>query len=55
MRQYYSSSTAYDNKLRDYMRMTPEECASKESHDIWGHFQHKFALLNGILMIMIMI
>ena len=47
MRKYWSSAAAYDKKLRDYMRMTPEECESKESHEIWGHFQHKFALLNG--------
>ena len=27
--------------------MTPKECESRESHAIWGAFQHKFTLLNG--------
>ena len=48
MRRFYSSPEAYDNKLRDHIRMTPQQCASKESHAIWGHFQHKFTLINGM-------
>lgn len=47
MRKFYSSPEAYDEKLKDYIRMTPEECKSKESHTIWAHFQHKFSLING--------
>ena len=49
MRKFYSSPEAYDQKLRDHIRMTPKECESKESHEIWSHFQHKFTLINGIV------
>lgn len=38
MRRFYYSAEAYDEKLRDYIRMTPKECESRESHAIWGHF-----------------
>lgn len=50
MRKFYSSPEAYDQKLRDHIRMTPKECESKESHAIWSHFQHKFTLINGMLL-----
>ena len=49
MRKFYSSPEAYDQKLRDHIRMTPKECESKESHAIWSHFQHKFTLINGMV------
>jgi hypothetical protein len=32
MRRFWSRAEDYDNKLRNLIRMTPEECASKESH-----------------------
>lgn len=47
MRRFYSSPEAYDQKIRDYIRMTPQQCASKEENSVWQHFQHKFSLING--------
>ena len=38
MRKFSISPEAYDQKLRDCIRMTPEECCSREEHAIWGHF-----------------
>ena len=38
MRKFWAKSEDYDNKLRDYIRMTPEQCKSKESHAIWEFF-----------------
>ena len=49
MRKYSKCPQAYDQKLRDYIRMTPAECASKEEHAIWAHFQHKFTLTSDLV------
>ena len=38
MRKFYKNPEEYDQKLKNYIRMTPEECKSKESHAIWAHF-----------------
>lgn len=35
MRNFWSSPEAYDEKLKNYIRLTPEEISSKESHIIW--------------------
>ena len=32
MRKFHSTPEAYDTKIKDFIRMTQEECASKESH-----------------------
>ncbi len=28
--------------------MSRKDCGSKESHEVWKHFQHKFTLLNEL-------
>lgn len=38
MRSFHNSPDHYDQKIRDHIRMTPEECKSKEEHEIWKHF-----------------
>jgi len=48
MRKFSKSSKDYDDTLRDHIRMTPEQCSSKESHEIWTHFQHKFTMINDL-------
>jgi hypothetical protein len=47
MRAHHRSAESYDQRLRDFIRMTPAECSSREEHAIWAHFQHKFTLING--------
>ena len=51
MRKFWSSPEDYDRRIRDYIRITPEQAASKESHAIWGYFQEKFTMINGKIII----
>mmetsp|Transcript_22996 Transcript_22996/g.17437 ORF Transcript_22996/g.17437 Transcript_22996/m.17437 type:complete len:176 (-) Transcript_22996:2058-2585(-) len=48
MRKFWPSAEEYDEKLKNYIRMTPFECQSKESHKIWNYFQNKFTLINDL-------
>ena len=47
MRRFWSSAEDYDRKLKDTILLTKDLVDCKESHMVWGHFQHKFALISG--------
>ena len=47
LRKFHETPADFDNKLREYIRMSPSDCSSKGSSEIWKHFEHKFSLLRG--------
>ena len=47
MRRFWDSAESYDLKLKDVIRITPYERASRESHKIWEYYQAKITLLRG--------
>lgn len=51
MRKFWSSADEYDQKLRNYIKMTPEDCKDQESHQIFAHYQHKHSMFNGKLIL----